>query len=225
MDAVTPESSRAANPVMGESTVDRTTGCSRRLTASARASLPLPGAGEPQTLDVRRQTMATGRDNLLTKQVGEYLVAAEVCRRGFVATTFTGNVPHYDIIASNLTGRHRAIQVKAILGNSWQFDIRNFVDVQLDGKCQIIGQPIQAPYPDLICILVRLRKYGADEFYIMTWEDLQKIAVTHHREYLARHSGVRPKKYDSFHAAIRPEMIWEHRDKWGVLENGLQDDV
>jgi len=40
----------------------------------------------------------------LTKQVGEYLVAAEVCRRGLIATTFTGNVPHYDIIASNTTG-------------------------------------------------------------------------------------------------------------------------
>jgi hypothetical protein len=58
--------------------------------------------------------MATGRDNQLTKQVGEYLVAAEVCRRGFIATTFTGNVPHYDIIASNASGRHQAIQVKAI---------------------------------------------------------------------------------------------------------------
>lgn len=52
--------------------------------------------------------MATGRDNQRTKQVGEYLVAAEVCRRGFIATTFTGNVPHYDIIASNATGRHQA---------------------------------------------------------------------------------------------------------------------
>jgi hypothetical protein len=50
--------------------------------------------------------MATGRDNQLTKQVGEYLVAAEVCRRGFIATTFTGNVPHYDIIASDGSGRH-----------------------------------------------------------------------------------------------------------------------
>ncbi len=45
--------------------------------------------------------MATGRDNQLKKQAGEYLVAAEMCRRGFIATTFTGNVPHYDIIASN----------------------------------------------------------------------------------------------------------------------------
>lgn len=165
--------------------------------------------------------MATGRSNLLTKQVGEYLVAAEVCRRGFVATTFTGNVPHYDIIASNPTGRHQAIQVKAILGSAWQFDIRDFVDVQLDGKRQTMGRPTQAPYPELICILVRLRTYGADEFYIMTWEDLQNIAIAHHSDYLDRHDGIRPKKYDSFHTAIRPEMLGEHRNKWGILENRL----
>ena len=72
--------------------------------------------------------MATGRGNQLTKQAGEYLVAAEVCRRGFIAATFTGNVPHYDIIASNSTGGHQAIQVKAIVSGSWQFDISRFVD-------------------------------------------------------------------------------------------------
>jgi len=53
--------------------------------------------------------MATGRDNQLTKQVGEYLVAAEVCRRGFIAATFTGNVPHHDIIASDGSGGHQAV--------------------------------------------------------------------------------------------------------------------
>ena len=44
--------------------------------------------------------MATGRSNKLVGQTGEYLVAAELSRRGLIATTFTGNVPHYDIIAS-----------------------------------------------------------------------------------------------------------------------------
>lgn len=51
--------------------------------------------------------MATGRSNKLVGQTGEYLVAAELSRRGFIATTFTGNVPHYDIIASDETGRDR----------------------------------------------------------------------------------------------------------------------
>jgi len=36
--------------------------------------------------------MTTGRENQLTKQIGEYLVSAELCRRGFVETTFTENI-------------------------------------------------------------------------------------------------------------------------------------
>jgi hypothetical protein len=39
--------------------------------------------------------------------VGEYLVAAEVCRRGLIATTFTGNVPHYRRGARGAAERER----------------------------------------------------------------------------------------------------------------------
>ena len=39
--------------------------------------------------------MATGRQVQLTKQVGEYLVAAELSRRGLLTATFAGNVPDY----------------------------------------------------------------------------------------------------------------------------------
>jgi hypothetical protein len=56
--------------------------------------------------------MATGRDNKLVGALGEYLVAAERCRRGLIATTFTGNVPFYDVIASDEKGRHVSVQVE-----------------------------------------------------------------------------------------------------------------
>ncbi|MGA7991636.1 MAG: hypothetical protein WCC53_09415 [Thermoanaerobaculia bacterium] len=166
--------------------------------------------------------MATGRAMQLTKQVGEYLVAAELCRRGLIATTFTGNVPHYDIIASNATGRHQAIQVKTINGGGWQFDVRAFAEISLDGKRQVVGARVPAPYPDLVCVFVRLRERGEDEFYILTWKDLQRMMIKGHRGYLARHGGVRPKKYDSYHGAIRPERLAKHRNKWSVLETRLR---
>lgn len=56
--------------------------------------------------------MSNGRGNQLTKQVGEYLVAAELARRGFLAATFTGNVPHYDILATDAGGCTLPIQVQ-----------------------------------------------------------------------------------------------------------------
>jgi hypothetical protein len=37
--------------------------------------------------------MASGLSNKLTGQIGEFLACAELGRRGFVATSFTGNVP------------------------------------------------------------------------------------------------------------------------------------
>ncbi len=73
--------------------------------------------------------MATGRSNYLTKQAGEYLVAAELSRRGYIATTFTGNVPYYDIIAVDDSGGHAVVQVKAIAGASWQFNATDFADI------------------------------------------------------------------------------------------------
>ena len=67
------------------------------------------------------RNMATGRSKKIVGQTGEYLVAAELSRRGLIATTFTGNVPHYDIIASDETGRHVSVQVKSSRSASWQF--------------------------------------------------------------------------------------------------------
>lgn len=45
--------------------------------------------------------MATGRSMKLNKQIGEYLVDSELARRGMMVATFSGNVPHFDLIAVN----------------------------------------------------------------------------------------------------------------------------
>jgi len=111
--------------------------------------------------------------------------------------------------------------VKAINGGSWQFDSRVFAEIKLTGKRQVVGRLTAPPYPDLLCVLVRLQGYGADEFYVLSWRELQRLAVDHHSRYLASHGGVRPKKYDSFHLGIRPEILKAYRDRWDVLEEGL----
>ena len=48
--------------------------------------------------------MATGRSNQLIKQIGEYLVACELARRGLLVATFSGNVPDFDLIATDFKG-------------------------------------------------------------------------------------------------------------------------
>ena len=97
--------------------------------------------------------MAKGRQNILVGQTGEYLVASELSRRGLIATTFTGNVPHYDIIASNESGKHISIQVKTISKSTWQFgDISKFVDIKFRGKKQIVGKCKKSPINNLVFV-------------------------------------------------------------------------
>ncbi len=160
--------------------------------------------------------MATGQATKLTSAVGEFLVAAELCRRGLLATPFAGNVPHYDIIASGQSGGHVAVQVKAINDHAWQFDIRKFLDVHMDadGKRQILGAPQREPYPELMCVLVVLTKTGQDRFFILEWKELQSLLVRHHTEYLSNHNFVRPRKPDSFHTALAISEVEPFENEW-----------
>lgn len=48
--------------------------------------------------------MATGRTNQLIKQIGECLVSCELARQGFRIATFSGNIPDFDLIATDSTG-------------------------------------------------------------------------------------------------------------------------
>ena len=123
--------------------------------------------------------MATGRQVQLTKQVGEYLVAAELSRRGLLTATFAGNVPDYDIVATGGRGQTALVQVKAIAGPSWQFDIRTFTDVRYKAGAQTMAQPTTPSAGDLICVLVRLQPDGANRFWVLRWPELQR--VTHQR--------------------------------------------
>jgi hypothetical protein len=157
--------------------------------------------------------MATGRSNQLAKQIGEYLVAAELGRRGLIAATFSGSVPDFDIIATDSRYRSVPVQVKAITGRSWQFDIRRFIDVRLEGNKQILGEPKRGN-GDVVCVMVVLSKYGDDRFYVLPWNTLRERVADGYRKYLDLHGGVRPRKFDSFHVAIGETELAEFKDAW-----------
>jgi hypothetical protein len=167
--------------------------------------------------------MATGRDNKLVGAAGEYLVAAELCRRGLIATTFTGNVPFYDVIASDERGRHVSIQVKASRSGSWQFgDVSKFFDVTFQGQKQRTGKPKASPVQRLLVVFVVVGASGNDKFYIMSWEELRDMLRDGHKRYIAKHQGVRPKKWDSLHAALLEESLMPFRDNWKLIKQSLR---
>ena len=143
-------------------------------------------------------------------------MAAELCRLNLLATPFAGNVPHYDIIASGQAGGAVAIQVKAINGKTWQFDIRKFVKATLaeDEKHQVIGERESEPYPGLICVLVVLSGTGKDRFFVLKWKELQAILVRGYKAYLLKHGHVRPKAPASFHTALAIKDVEPFESKW-----------
>lgn len=147
----------------------------------------------------------------LTKQVGESLVVAELGRRGFIATAFAGNVPDFDIVAIGPKGKTLPVQVKAIQGASWQFDIRQFLKVDLDGETQIVSGTTPSPHRSLICIFVKIGLQQADEFYIFRWRVLREYFLRTYR------GGKRPKNPKSFHCAIWPKDLKRYRNNWQLI--------
>ena len=143
-----------------------------------------------------------------------------------MATQFSGNVPHYDIIASGEPGGYLPVQVKTIKGPNWQFSIRQFLDVRLDGQRQILGEPKPSPCPDLKCVLVVLGKNNSrDRFFILTWPELRDVLVVGYRRYLAKHGGIRPKKPESFHVSLSVSEVEPFEDQWQTLLDALPSDA
>jgi hypothetical protein len=165
--------------------------------------------------------MATGRNIQLNKQIGEYLVACELARRGLLVATFSGNVPDFDIVAADANGSSIPIQVKTIRGGSWQFAVDKFVEVRFEGKKQILGSKIVPRIPHLLYILVLATEYGKDRFFILEWEKLRDIAVSEYRTWLASKDGVRPKNYKSLHCSLSPKQLVEFENQWDIIKGRL----
>ena len=166
--------------------------------------------------------MATGRSNQLIKQIGEYLVACELARRGLLVATFSGNVPDFDLIATDFKGSSCPIQVKTIKGGAWQFSIDKFADITFDGSKQLIGDKKPLPIPLLVCaFVIAAEKYGEDQFFVLEWSKVQDIIIANHTRWLASHGGVRPGNPDSLHCAIGQSDLRDYQNNWSMISSRL----
>ena len=162
--------------------------------------------------------MATGRGTQLTRQIGEHLVAAELGRQGLIATPFAGNVPLFDLLAADESGNCIPIQVKAINGPAWQFDARNFLEIEITNGVQRKTGPKFLANPDLICVFVLLRGAGRDEFFVFRLRDLQDYCFHHYKD------GRRPKNPDSTHCAVWPKDLQAFKaaeGEWPLIREAL----
>jgi hypothetical protein len=156
--------------------------------------------------------MASGRDIQLARQIGEYLAAAELGRRGWVATTFTGSVPGFDLLAINTDGRILEVQVKAIRSSTWQLNAGQFLDIEIIDGVQFVRGKKAIKTARRICVFIELANYGSDVFYLCDLEDLQEILRTDYKD------GARPKNPTTFHHALKPKRMEPYKDNWAVLD-------
>lgn len=164
--------------------------------------------------------MKFGRRNQLTKQVGEYLVACELARRGLLVATFSGNVPDLDLIVTDGRGHSLPVQVKTATTGSWHLNIDRFVNITFDGNRQIIGDNKPLTVPNLVYVFVIASpQYGGDEFYILYEAMLQDALIEAYRNYLAKHGGQRPKNPSSTHAGLKSGTFKEYKDRWDTITN------
>ena len=167
--------------------------------------------------------MTSGRNTQLTKLVGEYLVAAELARRGLFAATFSGNVPELDIVTSGPNGDHVPVQVKAKASGGWQLDISDFADIVMEGDRQIVKGIKTTPYPGLVFVFVNVGDYGSDQFFVIDWISLASLIMKNYVKYLDKHGGRRPKNPKSIHTALDHRDLMEFKDRWDQI-NGTSSE-
>lgn len=169
--------------------------------------------------------MANGRDLQLARQIGEHLVAAELGRKGYVATPFAGNVPLFDLLAADMAGRAFSVQVKTVRGLHWQIQAEKLLNIDIDseGKQHVISR-VELLNPDLICIFVMLKSDSPDgqtkddEFYILPICRLQDIVEAGYQARL-KVCNPRPKNPTSTHHTVSRDELKGFRDNWRILES------
>jgi hypothetical protein len=159
--------------------------------------------------------MATGHSTQLTRQIGEHLVVAKLGRFGYIASPFAGNVPVFDLLIADVKGHSIPIQVKAINGPSWQFQVNTFLEVEIIGDVQYIKGKRKLTNPNLVCVFVLLMADEKDQYFIFRLKDLQAFFSKNYK------GGRRPKNPQSMHCAIWPKDLERFKDNWGLIEQTL----
>lgn len=169
--------------------------------------------------------MSGGLGNKLTGQIGEYLVCAELGKLGFIATPFAGNVPAFDVLATDKYCRTVPIQVKASRSDVWPSYAKNWMQIVFDDQTSTQNYlgPLQIENPKLIYVCVAIASIGGrDRFFILTKADLQDICIASYRSFMEPHKWKRPRNPVSFDNRYNIEALQKFEDNWTLISDQLQ---
>ncbi len=137
---------------------------------------------------------------------GELYVAAEISRRGAIATITAKNTPDIDVIGTTKDGSRTAIiQVKA--GRS-------------DGGGFIVGTSAMREYPpSSFHVFVLMKNDEAPKFWIIPSNTVANIAETDYQNWLKKKAiatSTAPRKFDWKHLKSE-ESIKRYQNQWELL--------
>ncbi len=164
-----------------------------------------------------------------TSRLAEHLVCAELARRNpnLFATTFTHNIPEFDILVADGKGHSIPIQVKATNSESWRTSATTWMQITFDEpqQTQSIGACTALNIPNLIWVCVAVAtKYGQDRFFILTASDIQKICIESHREVLEKFAGHRPRNWESVDCWWNTDDLKPFEDRWELISERINVD-
>jgi hypothetical protein len=157
-------------------------------------------------------------------RLAEHLVCAELARQRLIATTFTHNIPKYDVLVTDAECRTVPVQVKAASEGWWRTSATDWMVVEFDEDLQtqrILG-PTTLVTPNLIWVCVAVGDTRAnDQFFIVTECDLQSILIENYARRLQKHDGRRPKNWRSNDCWWGVEHLRLFSENWRLIHERL----
>ena len=93
----------------------------------------------------------------------------------------------------------------------------------MDGDRQLLGKRTEEPYPDLFCVFVALGENNTkDRYFMFSWSRLAEIVVSNHKNYLAKHSGFRPRVPKSTHCSISISELQIFENQWNSILEAIE---
>ena len=172
--------------------------------------------------------MATGHSNKITAQIGEYLCCAELGRRGLIATTFTGNVPDYDLLVCTKNLVSEAVQVKTSRSDSWPSRADLWLNVEFDdeNRRQINRGEKEISNATLIYICVALGpNRTGDRFFICQKKDIQAACIASYCRWMDSKNWKRPRNYRSLDNRYYMDDLLPFEDNWNLIIERLQNNT
>lgn len=140
---------------------------------------------------------------VLSGIAGEYFVAAELSRRGYIASITLRNTRGIDILVSDVNAtKSVGIQVKTSQSRTKKWVLNKKIETEVA--------------TNLFYVFVRLNHLEAPEYYVVPKHEAASYATLHHREYLEKlKKDGTPRKDSSMRKFADRDR--KYLDRWDLL--------